>query len=137
MESFVVRMYSSQIQHSSVNMARYELFKFNGKDFDQLPPTKDALVQHVKRASFIAGHIWGQSLQKVQILPSPSEWGFQKNDAGSWVPLWKTLPTISKSHLHICRCKKQCKPPCVCAKNSVICIPLCTCRGDCYGSPRS
>ena len=137
LEEFVVRMYSSSLTGvSSVNQARYELFHYGGKDFDHLPPTLDSLNLHVLRGAYTAGHIWGQALIKSPMLPSPSLWGYKMENT-SWQPEWSTLPTITKKHLHICHCKKACKPPCVCAVNKVCCTSLCTCRGNCYGHNQS
>ena len=31
--------------------------------FDDLPPSKEALIQHVMRASYQGGGIWGQNLE--------------------------------------------------------------------------
>ena len=135
-EEFIVRIYSSSLDGvTSVNQARYELFQFGGKDFDHLPPTKDALKQHLLRTVYTAGFNWGQALNKCPVLPSPLLWGYvMKND--QLQPLWTTLPTLSKDHLSICSCKKHCKPPCGCVSKKVCCTSLCKCRGSCYGSPQ-
>ena len=135
-EEFVVRVYSPTLEGiTTVNGARYELFTYGGKDFDHIPPTKNALELHTRRAAYTAGHIWGQALVKAPTLPSPSLWGYVMKD-DSWQPVWTTIPTISKEHLRICHCKKECKPPCVCVSKKVCCTSLCTCRGECYGHPR-
>ena len=135
-EKFVVKIYCSQLTCTTVNSARLEMFKYLAKDFPQIPPTKDALLQHLKRGAFTAGHVWGQALVKEPQIPPPSEWGYKREGESSWMPLWTTRETISKSHLQICRCKKQCKPPCLCATKKVICTSLCFCRGECFGNPR-
>ena len=133
-EQFVVRIYGTFDEVSTVNKARYELFHFRGKDFDHLPPTQNALRLHIHRAAYTAGHIWGQALVKTPVLPSPALYGYERKGE-QWLPTWTTLPTISKSHLRVCHCKKECKPPCVCATKKVRCTSLCTCHGDCYGHP--
>ena len=137
LEEFVVRVYSSKLEGvTTVNRARYEMFTYGGKDFDHLPPTKNALSFHTLRAAYIAGHVWGQALDPSPNLPSPSSWGYEMKN-NTWIPKWTTLPTISKQHLIICKCKKKCKPPCLCASNAVCRTSLCTCRGECYGRPRN
>ena len=134
-EEFVVRLYLSNEDIVTVNKARYELFQFSGKDFDNIPPTQDALKQHIRHAAYTAGHIWGHALNIAPALPSPLMWGYQLiNDMLQ--PVWTTIPTISKKHLKVCHCKIVCKPPCVCAINQVSCTSLCTCRGECYGLRR-
>ena len=80
-----------------------------GKDFDHLPPTQNALKHHLQRALYTAGHIWAQALQKCPAMPLLLLWGYEmKKD--KLLPLWKTVPTLSKDHLSICFCKKKCKP---------------------------
>ena len=56
-EIFVCRMY--KFSEKSVDEARLEGFYFKGLDFDHLPPSSDALKQHVLRAVYQSGHIWG------------------------------------------------------------------------------
>ena len=126
-EEFVVRLYSSKLEGvPTVNRARYELFIYGGKDFDHLPPTKNALSFHTLRTAYIAGHVWGQALDPSPNLPSPSSWGYEmKNNL--WNPKWTTVPTISKQHLTICHCKKECRLPCLCSSRGLCCTSLCTC----------
>ena len=45
---------------------------------ENIPPMKEALRKHVKRAAFQAGHIWGQSQIPKPKVPSPHEWGWVK-----------------------------------------------------------
>ena len=40
-------MYTSKLEVvATVNRARYEMFKYSGKDFGHIPPTKNALKLH-------------------------------------------------------------------------------------------
>ena len=117
LEEFVVLMYSAVPTNiTTVNCARYELFHYAGKEFDALSPTQDALKLHARRAAFTGGHIWGQALRKAPPLPSPTQWGYEMKSE-ILQPTWISLPTLSKKYLKICHCKKECKPPCVCATN--------------------
>jgi hypothetical protein len=43
---------------------------------ETIPPTRDALTQHVKRACYQAVFIWNQALSSCPSVPTPSEWGF-------------------------------------------------------------
>ena len=61
-ERFVVLLYSRTSQLLTVNAARKQLFSNRNRKLENLPPSKAALYQHVKRASFQAGYIWGQGL---------------------------------------------------------------------------
>lgn len=75
LERFVVLMYDRTSTTGCVNEARKHLFAKKGRTTDAIPPTSDALLQHVKRSAYQAGHVWAQSLIKNAILPSPSENG--------------------------------------------------------------
>ena len=92
---------------SSINEARQLLFSQGTKTLDNIPPTEDALLQHVKQAAYQAGFIWGQSPENIQQLPNLSNWGWQQID-DRWTPRWITLPEASKScqKLIHCGCKK-------------------------------
>ena len=99
---------------------------------DNIPPTEDALLQHVKRATYEAGFIWGQSLENIQQLPNLSDWGWQQI-YDRWTPRWITLPEASKScqELIHCGCKKACRGLCKCFKANLPCTALCRCAGQC------
>ena len=49
-ERFVILMYNSTRSTMCVNQCRREMFTKRGKAVESIPPTKDALVQHNKRA---------------------------------------------------------------------------------------
>lgn len=97
----------------TVDEARKQLFTRKSRRFDSIPPTRDALLQHVKRTAYQAGHIWGQAHIASPLVPSPRHWGWI-TDSGEWRPLWTTLPEISKScqELVKCGCKKGCRGGC-------------------------
>ena len=88
---------------------------------------KDALLQHVKRSIYEAG-IWATSDDQQLNIPSPDRFGWKKED-GCWVPVWLTLPEVSRScrELVKCSCKTQCSR-CKCAKASLPCTDLCKCK---------
>ena len=43
-----------------------------------LPPTKSALLQHIYRAAYQSGVIWGQALENHLQQQSPDSWGWIK-----------------------------------------------------------
>ena len=88
-EEFVARLYGSSLDVKTVNESRMHLFYNKAKDFENMPPTKDVLIQHSLRAAYQ----WGQALITCPNLPDPSNWGWHKNDS-SWDTLWTTLPPI-------------------------------------------
>ena len=64
LERFVVLLYDRISSQESVNQARKQLFTQKDKTIDGLPPTQAALIQHMKRAAYQAGHCWGQMMRK-------------------------------------------------------------------------
>ena len=54
-----VIMYDRGSSESSVNGERLVLFTQQVKEIENIPPTQDALAQHVLRVGYEAGHVWG------------------------------------------------------------------------------
>ena len=79
-----------------------------------------------------SGHIWGNSLQKLMPLPSPTDWGWQ-DDQINFSPKYITTQLISNDlpQLVICKCMKACRLPCKCRVMKVACTLLCKCHGEC------
>ena len=94
-ERFVVLLYKKTSQLCKVNEAR-NIFFSAGRKIQNVPPTKAALVQHVERAVYQAGHIWGQVLVASPVLPSPSDWGWVQVGE-KWHPYWISLEEASKA----------------------------------------
>ena len=59
---------------TDIDKARRKLVAKN-INVKQIPPTRAALEQHILRATYQGGHIWGQSLLASPALPSPTSWG--------------------------------------------------------------
>lgn len=132
-ERFVILLYNKTSDLTQINMARKQMFT-NGRQIDAIPPTHDALIQHTKRAIYQGGYIWMQSLQTYPTIPSPSLWGWTRQDENMmWQPIWTTLPEASKScqELLKCGCKQRCAGRCKCVKAKLNCTALCKCGGNC------
>ncbi len=97
LERFVVLLYDRTSGLGSINQARKQLFTQKSRTFDNLPPTKAALIQHTKRAAYQAGHCWGQMMIAVPELPSPSEWGLEEGRNNHWELFWTTLPEATQA----------------------------------------
>ena len=82
-ERFVVLLYQRTSSLSHVNEARKQLFAFGNRKIENIPPTLHALEQHVKRAVYQAGHIWGQCLVGEPHGPSPELWGWERTSDDS------------------------------------------------------
>ena len=72
LEEFAVIMYDRSSSTNKVNDASLDLFARKQHPYDGIPPSRAALVEHIKRSVLQAGHTWGQSLCKSPTLPSPS-----------------------------------------------------------------
>lgn len=133
LERFVILLFDRTSDCVHVDTARKHLFA-KGRQLDRIPPTKAALIEHVKRAAYQAGHVWGQSCVAQQNLPNPSDWGWTKEASDRWVPFWSALPEAAKSckELIKCGCKKACRLPCKCLSASLTCTELCHCAGTCF-----
>ena len=126
---FVVLLYDRASPFSDVNAARKTLFMQKGTQFDHLPPTMAALTQHIKRAVYQGGIIWGQALEADPKLLPPGHWGWIKNSDNSWNIYWTDLSPISDICKELCKCscKKQCSARCSCRKSNLQCTSICTC----------
>jgi hypothetical protein len=130
-EMFIVSLYDRSSLVASVDEARFHMFARKQRAFDAIPPTKDSLIQHIKRASYQAGCVWSQTLDSTIKEISPSEWGWKLQD-GAWTIIWSNLPPIADAckQLTKCSCKQECRGRCKCYKLSLPCTALCACQCD-------
>ena len=128
----MILLYDRTSSATDVDTARRKLFPKKNR-VNRIPPTKAALEQHVRRAVFQGGHIWGQATNPQPALPSPTAWGWRKMDDGLYQPLWSTLPEATKSCQELVSygCKKGCKKRCKCNQANLPCTGLFSCYGDC------
>ena len=86
-ERFTILLYNHN-HYSKVNIdeARQKLFTMKGRAMDAIPPTRAALLQHIKRAVYQGGHCWGKMLQATIGMPPPGDWGWV--DPQNWRPMW-------------------------------------------------
>jgi hypothetical protein len=136
LQRFVVILYSwtSSLSHGEVNEAHKQLFAHGNRKVENISPTKEALLQHVKRAVYQAGHIWCLVLITNPELPS-ADWGWVKDEEeGDWCPFWSTMPEASKGceGLIKCSCKSRCIGRCKCSTAILQCTQLCFCKGQCF-----
>ena len=71
-EECVVIMYDQASETNYFDEARLDLFACNQRQYNVVPPSSAALVQHVKRSVLQAGNTWSQALSRIQNLPTPS-----------------------------------------------------------------
>ena len=69
LEQYVVLLYDPTSSQTSVNQAHKKLFTLKGRVIGGLPPTQAALIEHTKRAAYLAGHCWEQVMVSGPKLP--------------------------------------------------------------------
>ena len=74
-----------------VNDGRKYLFTKKGRGLERLPPIHDALKQHVMRATYQGGYVWGQATIPTPVLPDPTDWGWTVGKEGHMQPRWTTI----------------------------------------------
>ena len=86
---------------NSINEVRYSLFCMKALSEVSLPPCRNALVQHIKRANYQAA-VWRKALQPNINAPSPNgnDWVVDANN--EVLARWMTRPK-SKPHLRCCK----------------------------------
>ena len=108
------------------------LFTQKGRDIENIPPTQDALAQHVLRVGYEAGHVWGQASIKAPQLRSPADFGRTWEVANAqWNMKWMTLPPAGAACRAIIKCgrTKGCRSQCKYKKADLTCTMLCKCGG--------
>ena len=121
------------------NDARKLMFSHSLRSLDSIPPTKNALFQHIKRALLGVAFIWKQSLSKTPEIPKPSEWGWEWNTrTKEWVPYWTDLSDVSQacSLLLHCDCSVACKGNCNWHRARLRCSRMCKCEGGCTNNDK-
>ena len=73
-ELFTCSEYAKHIETGDVNSARQELFSKGLRCLENIPPTKNALFFHIKRAIFVAAFMYNKCMNNVMELPSPEDW---------------------------------------------------------------
>ena len=123
-------MYDKTSRCTDTVKARRQMFAKQLKA-DQISPTFDAWEQQLRRTIYLGGYVWAQALLTQPVLPSPTRWGWTKDDKGVYVPKWTTLPLVAEAcyELLCCGCKKGCRRNCRCKRANLECTGLCLCQG--------
>ena len=116
-----------------VNNGRYKTFcKSKTPEPHQLPPTKDELLQHVKRANY-QSYIWKRAFMVNPDVPSPTGHGWSENDSHLEIVWMENQPAPeSLLELVVCNCRRaKCADNCQCRILSMECTDVCKCAGNC------
>ena len=133
-ESFVCAMYGRKC--SNTNEARYKKFCSSKKktpEPQKLPPTRDALLCHCKRVSYVTALV-KRSLENSPQVPSPVNHGWIMENNMLTID-WMLLPIAPPNVLDLisCNCSKtMCRTQaCVCRSHCLKCTDLCGCAEPC------
>ena len=129
LENFVCCLYG-QKNFSSVNEARYIIFRLKCSNDAELPPNRDCLKQHVLRANFQCA-IYRRSLQNIISSPSPTGHGWQLEAENELLIKWMEeapAPELVLKTVH-CSCRKTAcsSKMCSCRNAELQCTDLCGC----------
>lgn len=130
-EAFICSLYNRGGRFTKADDVRYLLFCQKNKKSEELPPTSESLIHHIKRANFQT-HIWNKALVALQNLPSPDGHGW-KMEGNNLVPVLMTKEHAPKSIIELtaCRCKKSaCTRNCSCRLSNLSCTDACLCMID-------
>ena len=135
-EKFVCLLYGSKT-FTDVNLLRYDMFATKATESEYLPPTKDALRQHVIRSNYQAG-IWLRSLQSKPQLPGADENGWYETGDGLAVQWMMQRPAPDELLvLSQCHCKRGCASGrCSCVRAGLPCTDACSCGEVCQNQSR-
>jgi len=98
MERFVILLYGRTSTCTDTDKARKKLFA-RKNNAELIPPTKAALEEHVKRAAYQGGHVWGHVLLPVPELPPATSWEWTKSAEGLYEPHWTPKIITSSPNL--------------------------------------
>ena len=140
-EKFFCLLYGMP-DEDSIDKVRLKLF-LKKKNPDALPPTRDALYLHIKRAHY-QSLIWKKAYCPRPILPDPINYGWEETNVGL-KPTLMTKDGLPESVLKFtsCNCKTNCKTKsCGCKKVNLKCTLYCGCAKNddvmcCMNAPDS
>ncbi len=92
-ECFIVVLCDNTSTEVSVNVVR-KMLTAEGRGLDNIPPTQNALYQHVYPFIYQFG-IRGKSQISILNAPNPNLYGWKKNHSSTWEPIWMTVAPLS------------------------------------------
>ena len=110
---------------ANVNAVRYA----KGADSTLLPPTRDALHQHILRANYQAA-VWVRCLKQFQERPSPHGHGWISEESTLKIN-WMVQSAAPKDILQTvsCKCQSGCASNrCCCRRSGLQCTDICGCQ---------
>ena len=120
-------------EENEINDARYRKFCKNKiPEPHQLPPTKDELLQHIKRANY-QSLIWKRALHANPDITSPVGNGWSLSGDVLEVVWMESLPALEPAlELITCDCcRLKCNASCQRKILSLKCTDICKCHANC------
>ena len=126
--NFGCRLYSNESnEDNDVDLIRLRVFSQKTRDVERIPPTSDALYQHLKRSVFQAS-IWTTAQRSIMPVNSPTNHGWKEKE-DNLLPIWISLP-LTKDIFQLdvkCTCTSTCSQ-CKCVRAKLKCTRLCKCK---------
>ena len=130
-QQFICQLYG--LSERSLGAHRLSKFqKSTDDDLKILPPSTEALSQHVRRSCYQAGYLW-QECQSDLLLPDPKEWGWVYDEKQGFIPCWlSVLSSVDlEKFITTCTCKTGKCERCKCTIADMTCIRICGCNREC------
>ena len=113
--------------------ARLDLYFSRSQNIENIPPTKNALFLHTRRALYQSG-VWSRCLEAQQNLPSPKDFGWleSSDQVIKWILNWMSQfeASIECREFVKCGCQTSCTSSkrCKCNSADLKCTRLCKCK---------
>ena len=130
---FIIWLYDKTTDTNQINEIRHKLVAKKNSNPENLPPTEDALIQHIKWVSYQV-FIWKDAMHPMINMPSPVGNGWKKQD-GYLILNYLTKDHSSKNieSLMTGKCTTGCRAyTCWCRKNSFGCTEAFICPENTY-----
>ena len=127
-EAAICKLYGHN--STDVNRVRYDMLS-KGAESHEIPPTKDALMLHVKRANYQA-YLWKMALIPNFVPPSPDGHGWKIKDRSIEIA-WMTQEPAPRAVLELVSCKscQLCTTRrCPCKGRGFKCTDSCGCNAN-------
>ena len=123
---FVIWLCDKTLDTNQINEICHKLFAQKNYNPENLPPTEDALIQHIKGVSYQV-FIWKNAIVPMINMPSPVGNGWKKQDR-CLVPNYLMKDHSTENIERTCKCTTGCRTKtCRCRKNSLGCREACLC----------
>ena len=113
-------------------MRLHKFITSTDNNLHNLPPSRDALLQHAKPVCYEAGYLWRETISNVE-LPDPTIWGWKRSINGTLLPLWvaELCSTQIDTSMMTCKCYKQLCKYCKCSRSGLHYLSFCGCSRNC------